>query len=65
MVSTWFNSLVIFAICFAGILVGIATYPAMQEVPALSQLEDIIQYIFTFDVVVKILAEGWNPINYW
>lgn len=37
----------------------------MQDVPEIKALELFIQVIFQFDVVVKIFAEGRDPINYW
>ena len=44
--STWFNGLVIFCICAAGVLVGVQSYPSMESNSVLNVCDVIIQNIF-------------------
>ena len=53
------------AIITAGILVGIQTYPAFYTDSGLLLMNDLVQYIFTADVLFKIFQEGPNPLEYW
>lgn len=67
--SRWFQSLIIAVILLAGVVVGIETYelssPKVREFSGiLHALDLIILGIFTFEAVVKILAEGTKPWNY-
>jgi voltage-gated sodium channel len=64
--SSWFQNLVTIAILIAGILVGIATYEkfSLEHEGILEVLNKIILGIFIIEIVVKMLAEGKKPWNY-
>lgn len=67
--STWFQSLIIAVILLAGVVVGIQTYELSSETVRgysnlLSVIDTTILIIFTIEVVVKVLAEGNKPWNY-
>ena len=64
--SAFFNHLIIGVILFAGVLVGIQTYKefATRHDELLTLLDAIVLAIFTIEVVIKILAEGKRPFNY-
>lgn len=67
--STWFQASIIAVILLAGVVVGIQTYElSSANVRAYSHIlhavDTIILIIFTIEVVVKILAEGNKPWNY-
>ena len=59
-----FNGLVIFCIFFAGILVGLQSYPRLETNPLLALCDEIIQIIFTAECLFKIWAEGVQPLRY-
>lgn len=61
--NNFFQQFIILTIIAAGILVGIETYPAAREQfqTTLHYLDVFVLVIFTFEVVVKILAEGNKP----
>jgi len=64
--STFFNRLIITTIVVAGIVVGAQTYPdfAAENAFILSLLDRTILLIFTIEAVIKIIAEGKQPFNY-
>lgn len=64
--SRWFNSLILWVIVAAGVLVGIETYhPEGSPLRAVLERADLaILLIFTAEFVIKILAEGAKPWNY-
>jgi voltage-gated sodium channel len=64
--SALFNHSTIGVILFAGVLVGIQTYKefATRHTELLTLLDVIVLTIFTIEVVIKILAEGKRPFNY-
>ncbi|MCB0510602.1 MAG: ion transporter [Chitinophagales bacterium] len=67
--ASWFQGFIIFIILLAGVVVGIQTYEVsgtLKEswLPTLHLLDLIILAIFTVEVVVKMLAEGKKPWNY-
>lgn len=64
--STLFGNFIIGVILLAGVIVGIQTYPEMeaQYGKILHLADQIILWIFVFEVVVKILAEGKKPWQY-
>lgn len=64
--STWFQTFIILVILAAGILVGIQTYGSKVAhiAPLLNTIDNIILFIFTVEVIVKIMAEGNRPFNY-
>ncbi len=51
---------------FAGLLVGVQTYKefANRHIEILTFLDSLVLAIFTLEAVIKILAEGKRPINY-
>ena len=67
--ASWFQAFIIFIILLAGVVVGIQTYEISGSLkeswkPTLHMLDMIILIIFTVEVVVKMLAEGKKPWNY-
>lgn len=64
--STWFTSFIVGVIVFAGILVGVETFPAMMEKHGdlLHLLDKIVLGIFTLEVVLKMAAEKKRPWRY-
>ena len=61
-----FNQFVIITILLAGVVVGAQTYKdfALENAPVLHFLDQIILAIFTVEALIKILAEGNRPLNY-
>mmetsp|Transcript_28806 Transcript_28806/g.48591 ORF Transcript_28806/g.48591 Transcript_28806/m.48591 type:complete len:1280 (-) Transcript_28806:339-4178(-) len=59
-----FNYFIIFVIFVAGINVGIQTYPQYENNAVLNIIDNIILLVFSFEVVVKMLAEGLAPYLY-
>ncbi len=65
-----FINFMTFVICLAGVLVGINTdlaYPGRGSVPTypiLEALDSFILIVFSFEVIVKIVAEGREPLIY-
>jgi len=64
--STFFTSFIIGVIVFAGILVGVETFPAImaKHGELLHSLDKIVLGIFTLEVILKILAEKGRPWRY-
>ncbi len=64
--AAWFQNFITFVIILAGVLVGIETYPSMVESYGtfLHTLDAIVLWIFVFEVVVKMVAEGSKPWRY-
>ena len=64
--AKWFQNTVTNAILVAGILVGIATYEkfSLKHQGILELLNKIVLGIFIIEIVVKMLAEGKKPWNY-
>lgn len=64
--SNWFQTLIILVIILAGVVVGIQTYgeQVSHYAKLLHRLDLLILIIFTIEVVIKILAEGNKPFNY-
>ena len=64
--AKWFKNFVTIAILIAGVLVGMATYPefSAKHETILDILNKIVLYIFIVEIVVKMLAEGKKPWNY-
>lgn len=63
--SEWFTTLVIVAIVAAGVNVGVSTYPSVARSTGVIALDYLVQCIFTFDVIFKVLMEGKRPWLYW
>ena len=61
-----FNQFIIITILLAGVVVGAQTYKdfALENVAVLHILDQIILAIFTVEALIKILAEGNRPLNY-
>ena len=61
-----FDNFIIGIILFAGLLVGVQTYKefANRHIEILTFLDSLVLAIFTLEVMIKILAEGKRPINY-
>jgi voltage-gated sodium channel len=64
--SNFFNQFIIGTILLAGIVVGAQTYKEFAEENAevLHFLDQAILAIFTVEALIKILAEGNRPLNY-
>jgi voltage-gated sodium channel len=67
--SKWFQNLIITIIILAGIVVGVQTYEvSSEEVKAYSNIlhdiDAIILFFFTIEIVIKIISEGKRPLNY-
>mmetsp|Transcript_28177 Transcript_28177/g.33391 ORF Transcript_28177/g.33391 Transcript_28177/m.33391 type:complete len:1260 (+) Transcript_28177:99-3878(+) len=60
----YFNGAILLSIIAAGVLVGIQSYPSMNH-PAFEGIDILIQVIFSVECIVKILAEGKRPTEYW
>ena len=64
--SAFFNRFIIITILLAGVVVGAQTYKdfALENIAVLHFLDQIILAIFTVEALIKILAEGNRPLNY-
>ncbi|MBA3459964.1 MAG: ion transporter [Deltaproteobacteria bacterium] len=64
--SRRFQRFIIGVILFAGVLVGLETYPDLvaRHGNVLHRLDQVILTIFVAEIVVKILAEGKKPWRY-
>jgi len=64
--SKWFQNIIIFSILAAGVIVGIETYgdTVKEWLPLLHGLDYAILLIFTVEAIIKIAAEGNQPLNY-
>lgn len=64
--SKWFQNFVTLAILVAGVLVGMATYQEFYKSHEglLNFLNNFILGVFVVEIVVKVLAEGTKPWNY-
>lgn len=64
--SVWFTSFIVGVIVFAGILVGVETFPAVMERHGemLHTLNTIVLWIFAFEALLKIAAEKNRPWRY-
>lgn len=64
--ASWFQNFIIGVILFAGVLVGIQTYPSLEREyhGTLHFLDQIILWIFVVEIVVKMGAEGSKPWRY-
>jgi len=64
--SSWFQSFIILTIIAAGVIVGIQTYgdAVIHFQTLLNRLDLVILIIFTIEVIIKVLAEGKKPWNY-
>lgn len=64
--NSTFQNFITAVILFAGVLVGIETYPAMVEAyhGPLHILDQLVLWIFVAEVVVKMGAEGSKPWRY-
>ncbi len=60
----WFQHGVTVAILIAAALAGIETDKEMAKEPAIMVFNFIISIIFTIEVVVKVIAEGFKPWNF-
>lgn len=64
--SSYFTSFIVAVIVFAGILVGVETFPeiATRHSELIHRLNRIVLAIFTLEVVLKITAERTQPWRY-
>ena len=64
--SKFFQRLIIITILLAGIVVGMQTYKefAIENAYILDTLDRVILAIFIIEAIIKILAEGNRPQNY-
>jgi len=67
--SNWFQTFIILVILAAGIIVGLQTYERTsatirQYSALLNTMDLLILIIFTIEIVIKVLANGRKPFNY-
>merc|ERR1740133_691681 len=62
--SDTFNGFIIIIILIAGLLVGIQTYDTYEFNVVLERIDTIILGIFMGEVVLKVMAEGFEPWRY-
>ena len=64
--SSWFNNFIIAMIILAGILVGLETEKSIVNSygAIINFLDGIVLFIFTVEIVIKMVAEGNKPWNY-
>lgn len=62
----WFQKSIIGVIVLAGILVGLETYPDIHEkyLKQFKIADLVIQIIFTVEIIIRILAYGSKPLNF-
>ena len=60
-----FSAFVLFCICCAGVLVGVQTYPGMDQNTAVVLADAAILYVFTLEIGLKVLSEGWAFWSFW
>lgn len=56
-----FKASILFVIVIAGLVVGLQTYPSLETSATLGNVDLVILFIFTVEVVLKIIAEGVAP----
>lgn len=61
--SKWFQSIIIFVILAAGVIVGLETYSSLMQTHGelLHLLDHIVLYIFVLEILLKIIAKGSKP----
>jgi voltage-gated sodium channel len=61
--SKWFQYLIIFVILAAGVIVGLETYSSLMQTHGelLHLLDHIVLYIFVLEILLKIIAKGSKP----
>ncbi|MBE2217895.1 MAG: ion transporter [Ignavibacteria bacterium] len=64
--SRSFQSFIVFVILSAGVIVGLETYPGLMAVHGdlLHLLDHIVLYIFVVEIILKMLAKGSKPWEY-
>lgn len=64
--SSKFQNFITVVIIFAGILVGLETYPSFREShhATLHLLDQVILWIFVAEIAIKMVAEGSKPWRY-
>ncbi|MEM9068487.1 MAG: ion transporter [Myxococcota bacterium] len=74
--SAWFQNFITAVIVFAGILVGVETYPSVHHryESILHVLDQIVLWIFVAEIIIKMVAElprpwryfydGWNVFDF-
>ena len=62
--SFFFSNLILFSIITASVLVGVETYPTVADDIVVVVLDDIVLGIFGLEVLLKLLAEGRDPLYY-
>ncbi len=60
-----FGSFVLFCIIIAGVLVGIQTYPGMEEDDGVKGVDAFILYVFTVETALKMMSEGLAFPAFW
>lgn len=60
-----FNLFVIGVIMMAGVVVGLQTDRYVETLDVIFWTDNVILAVFTFEVVAKVVAEGWAPWRYW
>jgi len=62
----WFNNFILAVIILAGVLIGLDTNKQFvsQHKEILDFLANLVLWIFIIEVIIKITAEGKDPLNY-
>lgn len=61
--SKWFQTLIIFVILAAGVIVGLETYSSLMQTHGelLHILDHIVLYIFVLEILLKVIGKGSKP----
>ena len=62
--SGLFSIFVVIIILVAGINIGLQTYPELAENKVLDIVDYIVSIFFVIELILKIMAEGKKPLNY-
>ena len=64
--ANWFSNFILLIIALAAVVVGMQTYKAfeLKHRVILDALDFIVLGIFVLEAVIKIVAEGKKPLNY-
>ncbi len=64
--ANWFSNFILIIIGIAAVVVGMQTYKAfeLKHRTILDLLDSVILGIFVLEVIIKIVAEGKKPMNY-
>lgn len=61
---SWFNNTILGVIIVAGVNIGAQTYPAVNNSPVMTVIDQIILSAFSIEALAKIFSEGLAPYIY-